>query len=163
MWTSTDGQKFAQTDTDDVIVAGTATKLVFANDATNGYSDDATILYAYTDALIIRSVDTYGNLSDVGTTEPTVALSVVTGAGAFYTDQTGAAYTNAALSAGCLSSNAIYYRPTSAGTHTLTGSDSGQPQPYLGYLDGICCPGGGAQRCQRSDDRHLWTYLYFYH
>ena len=127
MWTSVDGQKFAQTDTDDIIVAGTATKLAFCSDSTNGYSDDATILYAYTGALIIRSVDTYGNLSDVGTTEPTVALSVTTGAGAFYTDQAGAAYTNTALSAGSLSSDAIYYRPTSAGTHTLTAATVGSP------------------------------------
>jgi hypothetical protein len=126
MWTSTDGQKFAQTDSD-TVVAATATALEFTNDVTNGYSDDATILYAYTDALIIRSVDAYGNLADVGTTEPTVALSVVTGAGSFYTDQAGTLYTNEALSAGSLNSDAIYYRPTSAGTHTLQAATVGSP------------------------------------
>jgi len=126
MWTSTDGQKFQQTDSD-TVVASTATALVFANDSVNGYSDDATILYAYTDVLKIRSVDAYGNLADVGTTEPTVALSVVTGAGSFYTDQAGTLYTNTALSAGVLSSSAIYYRPTSAGTHTLQAATVGTP------------------------------------
>jgi hypothetical protein len=123
MWTSTDGQKFQQTDPD-TIVAGTATTLVFANDVTNGYSDDATILYAYTDALIIRSVDQYGNLKDVGDTEPTIALSVVTGAGSFYTNQTGTLYTNTTLSTGTYT---VYYRPTSAGTHTLQASTVGSP------------------------------------
>ena len=128
MWTSTDGQKFAQTDTDDIIVSGTATTLEFVNRAViTTYSDDATILYTYTDALIIRSVDAYGNLKDVGTTEPTVALSVTTGSGAFYTDQAGTLYTNTALSGGSLSSDAIYYRPTSAGTHTLQAATVGSP------------------------------------
>lgn len=126
MWTSTDGQKFQQEDSD-TVVAGTATALAFCSDSTNGYSDDATILYAYTDALIIRSVDAYGNLSDVGTTEPTVALSVVTGAGSFYTDQAGTLYTSIALINGSLSSDAIYYRPTSAGTHTLQAATVGTP------------------------------------
>jgi hypothetical protein len=121
MWTSTDGQKFQQTDDDDIIVAGTATKLAFCNDETLGYSDDATILYAFTGKLYIDSVDTYGHLKAASPTEPTIALSVVTGSGAFYTAQsTASPYSNTALSSGILgSSNAIYYRPTSAGTHTL--------------------------------------------
>jgi len=127
MWTSTDGQKFGQTD-EDVIVAGTATKLAFCSDSTNGYSDDATIVYAFTDALIIRSVDQYGNLSDVGSTEPTVKLSVTTGSGAFCTAQdTSNPYTNTALSGGSLNGDVIYYRPTSAGTHTLKAETVGSP------------------------------------
>jgi hypothetical protein len=121
MWTSTDGQKIGETDDDDIIVAGTATTLAFCNDVTNGYSDDATILYAFTGKLYIDSVDAYGHLKAASPTEPTIALSVVTGSGAFYTAQdTANPYSNTALSSGILgSSNAIYYRPTSAGTHTL--------------------------------------------
>ncbi len=120
MWTSTDGQKFGQTDSD-TIVAGTATKLAFTNNTALGRSDDATILYAFTQKLFIDSVDAYGHLKAASPTEPTIALSVTTGSGAFYTAQnTSNPYSNTAISSGILgSSNAIYYRPTSVGTHTL--------------------------------------------
>jgi hypothetical protein len=130
MWTSTDGQKFQQTDDDDIIVAGTATKLAFCNDETLGYSDDATILYAFTGKLYIDSVDEYGHLKAVTPTEPTIALSVVTGSGAFYTAQsTASPYSNTALSSGILgTSNAIYYRPTSVGTHVLKAETVGSPE-----------------------------------
>jgi hypothetical protein len=121
MWTSTDGQKIASASDIYTIAAGTATKLAFTNDSTLGYSDDATILYAFTDKLYIDSVDEYGHKKAASPTEPTIALSVVTGSGAFYTAQsTASPYSNTALSSGILgSSNEIYYRPTSAGTHTL--------------------------------------------
>jgi len=131
MWTSADGQKFGQEDTD-TIVSGTATKLAFCNDSTNGRSDAATILYAFTGALIIRSVDTYGNLKHITGTEPTVALSVTTGAGAFYTAQnTSNPYTNTEMAGGILSSDTIYYRPTSTGTHTLQAATVGSPSLTL--------------------------------
>lgn len=121
MWTSTDGQKYDQQDSDDTIVAGTATKLAFTNDGTLGRSDNATILYAFTQKLFIDSVDAYGHKKAASPTEPTIALSVTTGSGAFYTDKdTSNPYSNTAISSGILgSSNAIYYRPTSVGTHTL--------------------------------------------
>jgi hypothetical protein len=128
MWTSTDGQKIASASDIYTIVAAEATKLAFCSDSVNLYSDDATIRYAFTGALIIRSVDQYGNLKHITGTEPTVALSVTTGAGAFYTAQnTSNPYTNTALSGGSLSSDAIYYRPTSTGTHTLQAATVGSP------------------------------------
>ncbi len=156
MWTSADGQKFGQTDSD-TIVSGTATTLEFTNDSTNGRSDDATILYAFTGKLYIDSVDQNGNLKDVGSTEPTVALSVTTGSGAFYTAQnTSNPYTDTALSSGILgSSNAIYYRPTSTGTHTLQAATVGSPSLTLATWTVYVAP---AVVLKDANDQTIGTY-----
>ncbi len=128
MWTSTDGQKKASATDLYTIVGASASKLAFASKV-GAYSDDATIVNAYTGALIIESQDAHGNIKHITTTEPTVKLSVVTGSGTFHTTAhaSGGDLWSASGVLMTAGTDDAYYMPTSAGTHTLKAETYGSP------------------------------------
>jgi hypothetical protein len=113
VWTSTDGQKLTS-GTVYTIVAGAATKLAFTTT-----SDDATIINAFTQVMVLQAQDQYGNIDTSETS--TVLVSATTGTG---TVHTAAGSSNpwgasVALVAGTVN---VFYLPTTAGTHVLTAS-----------------------------------------
>jgi len=98
------------------IVAGTATKLAFTT-----ASDNATILNAYTGALVLQAQDVNGNLvSDTSD----VLVAATTGTGTVHESQSGTGVdlwgVSTPLSGGTISA---YYLPTTVGTHVLTATD----------------------------------------
>jgi len=112
MWTNVDG-KIADGSTH-TVVAGPASKLVFRAST----SDNATIINAFTQVLKLEAQDQYGNLATGEST--TVLVSVTAGTGAVHTAAGGAGDlwgSSQALSSGV---DDVFYRPTEAGTHTLT-------------------------------------------
>lgn len=111
VWTSTDGQKLTS-GTVATIVAGAATKLAFTTTC-----DDATIINAFTQAMVLQAQDQYGNINTAETT--TVLVSATTGTGTVHT-ATGSSNpwgASQALVAGTIN---VFYLPTTAGTHVLT-------------------------------------------
>jgi hypothetical protein len=103
-----------------VIDSNSATKIGFDNDAISHYSDSATMINMYSDVLYVQVQDTYGNLVDNLTTEPTVSFtSSHAGSGVFYSDNSGTQISSSATSSGAVS---IYFKDTAAGTVTLTAS-----------------------------------------
>jgi parallel beta-helix repeat protein len=113
VWTSTDGKKLTS-GTVATIVAGAANKLAFTTT-----SDDATIINAFSQVMVLQAQDAYGNINTAETT--TVLVSATTGTGTVHTaagssNPWGASQ---ALTAGTIN---VYYLPTTAGTHVLTAS-----------------------------------------
>ncbi len=113
IWTNVDG-KIVDMGTGYTVVAGPASKLVFRAST----SDNATIINAFTQVLKLEAQDQYGNLATGEST--TVLVSVTTGTGAVHTAAGSSANlwgSSQALSSGV---DDVFYRPTTAGTHTLT-------------------------------------------
>jgi len=107
------------------ISAGAANKLGFNNDSYLGlygsasYSADCAIINGFTGALYLEMQDEYGNrLYDGTDSDATVTLACTSGA--VYTAQNTANSTSSvSLSNGVYT---LYFRATSAGTHTITAS-----------------------------------------
>jgi len=118
IWTSTDGQKVAKTDFI-TLVAGSPTKLSFADSTTSlTYSDDATILHAFTGILYLEVQDLYGNFV-APVSNPTVAFAT-SGSGIVASSaSTANIITSVATSGGKYS---LYYRNTVAEVDTITAS-----------------------------------------
>jgi len=92
-----------------------------------GLSDKYTMINMYSSILYLQVEDQYGNLCDTGATAAAqVTLSSSSGTGNFYTGYGLTAYTQITgtetLASGV---EEIYYRDSTAGTHTLTASYSG--------------------------------------
>jgi hypothetical protein len=137
--TSADAQ-WQQEATGRTHVAGTATKVIVANgeiglDSVDPYSDDATMINMLSSYIYVTMADQYGNAKDV-TGDVTVSLSTSSGTGTFYTadedDPEGTTPTYSAVtSITCDQADPtdqgqqVFYKDTTAGTHTLTFSASG--------------------------------------
>ena len=110
------------------ITPGAANKLGFNNDSylqgysSASYSADCSIINGFTGALYLEMQDEYGNRLYSGTgTDATVTLNAT--AGSLYTSQdTSTSTTSTSLSTGV---KTLYFRATSAGTHTITASSTG--------------------------------------
>jgi len=126
--TSEDG-KWAKAGAAHEITAGAATTLVAANGeiglGSTYYSDDATMINFYSERIYLVTTDAYGNAKDPGSITVTLASSSSTGA--FYTnaeaDGSGAftSATTVTLDEQTPDEGQIvYYKDSTAGTHTLT-------------------------------------------
>jgi len=110
VWTSTDGKKLTS-GTLYTIAAGAATKLAFTTT-----SDDATIIRAMTQVMVLEAQDVYGNINTAEST--TVLVSATTGTGTVHKTAANDAWgASVALTSGDLN---VFYLPTTAGTHVLT-------------------------------------------
>ena len=110
-----------------------ATTLDFDYGTVTGYSDKYTMINMYSSPLYLQVEDTYGNLCNTGGyVSAEVTLSSSSGTGSFYydgnnTEDDGTGAMTLISATVTLSSGAkkIYYKDSSAGTHTLTASYSG--------------------------------------
>jgi len=107
------------------VACGGAYQLGFNNDAyvqgytPASYSDDCAIINGFSGALYVELQDQYGNRLVTGT-GITSTVTYSCSAGSVYTQaNTGYSTTSAALVAGI---DDLYFRATSAGTHTITAS-----------------------------------------
>ena len=115
------------------IAAGSATKIILANgqiglgDPTY-YSDNATMINMLSSYLYVTMADQYGNAKLV-TDGVTVSLSSSSGTGTFYTNSNATPGSGTYSSATSITVDAaspadagqqVYYKDTTAGTHTLT-------------------------------------------
>ncbi len=115
MMKTNDDATWAWLDASTAIVAGTATKLAFTSTA-----DDATIVNAFTLVLELESQDQYGNKKAAATTTE-VAVST-SGSGVVHSVAGGSGNLWGASQTHSSGTDDVFYRPTAAGTHTLTAS-----------------------------------------
>jgi len=97
------------------IVAGTATKLAFTT-----ASDNATILNAFTQVLVLQAQDANGNLVASNTSD--VLVAATTGTGTVHT-AAGSSNLWGTLQALVSGTDDVFYLPTTVGTHVLTATD----------------------------------------
>jgi hypothetical protein len=135
--TSSDGQWFVASADHDV-TAGSATKVLVCNgeigQTSTRYSDDATMINMYSDAIYVALADDNGN-AKAPASAVTVTLSSSSSTGGFFwvdgdADGTGAmvacstisvAHDDPGVTSGSYEGDQIvYYKDSTAGTHTLT-------------------------------------------
>ncbi len=130
--TSTDAW-WQQEATGRTIAAGSATKIILANGqiglgTPTYYSDNATMINMLSSYIYVTMADQYGNAKLV-TGGVTVSLSSSSGTGTFYVNSNVAPGSGAYSSATSISvttaspytaAQQVYYKDTTAGTHTLT-------------------------------------------
>ena len=120
MYTSKDELQVVEVGTGPDVTAGTETKLGFNNDEYNSasVSDDATMIYMYSDMMYLEVWDANENLLNPDT-EPVVTFTSDK-SGTFYNVTGGPTYTQINTQATSSGELSISYRPASSGTHTLT-------------------------------------------
>ena len=139
----------------DAITAGSVTKVVVANGEigsdTSLYSDDATMVDMYSSQIYIALADQYGNTKDLDSAV-TVTLGSSSSTGSFYwcngyqsMSETVTSCTTVSVresdpntSGTYIGDQIVYYKDSTAGTHTLTFSASGYTSATWTFS---VCPG----------------------
>jgi parallel beta-helix repeat protein len=135
--TSSDGQWFTASAAHEV-TAGTATKVLVCNgeigQTSTRYSDDATMINFYSDAIYVALADDNGNVK-APASSVTVTLSSSSATGGFFWVDTDADGTGAMVACSTVAVSVadpgvtsgdyegdqiVYYKDSTAGTHTLT-------------------------------------------